>query len=198
VQKPEGNISERPTDWPADGRFLMYTRFQAATTQLWTVSDPLDAAKRKAAPYLETPYVTTHRQFSPGPGGAPRWVAYTSDESRKGREIYVQSFPLGGGKFQVSTGGGSQPRWRRDGKELYYLAADGKLMAVDVETAPKFEAGTPHALFDSRISNTSSYSFSYDASPDGQRFLIISPRQGESNTPAAITVVMNWLAGAKR
>ena len=80
-------------------------------------------------------------------------VAYTSDESIPGQyQIYVQSFPAGAGKFQISTGAaGSQPRWRRDGKELFYVAADGKLMAVEVKTAPKFEAGAPKALFDARI-----------------------------------------------
>jgi hypothetical protein len=77
-------------------------------------------------------------------------VAYT-DESKHGYEIYVQSFPAGSAKFQVSRNGGVMPRWRRNGKELFYVAADGKLMVADVETAPMFRPGIPRALFDPQI-----------------------------------------------
>ena len=199
LQKAEN--AERPCDWSPDGRFLMYTRGAGGSSQLWFLSDPTgDPAKRKAAPYLETPFNTSQCQFSPGPAGAPRWVAYNSDESKHGYEIYVQSFPAGAGKFQVSSGGGTQPRWRRDGKELFYIAGDGKLMAVDVKTAPRFEAGIPHALFDSRMWSPNAVAvFRYDVTPDGQRFLVNTPRQGEAAAaPEAITVVLNWTAGLKR
>jgi Tol biopolymer transport system component len=152
LQKAEGD--ERPCDWSPDGRFLMYTRGSGSSRQLWFLSDPTgDPAKRKAAPYLETPFNTAQCQFAPGPAGSPRWVAYTSDESKHSNEIYVQSFPAGAGQYLVSSGGGMQPRWRHDGKELFYIAGDGKLMAVDVKTAPRFEAAHPHALFDSRMFN---------------------------------------------
>jgi Tol biopolymer transport system component len=199
LQKAESD--ERPCDWSPDGRFLMFVRGSRGSTQLWLLSDPTgDPAKRQAAPYLETSFNTTQCQFSPGPTAAPRWVAYSSDESKHGSEIYVQSFPPGAGKFQVSSGGGTQPRWRRDGKELFYIAPDGKLMAVDVKTAPRFEAGIPHALFDSRIwIPTSAIAFRYDVTPDGQRFLVNTARQGEAAAaPDAITVVLNWTAGLKR
>ncbi len=199
LQKAEQE--ERPCDWSLDGRFLMYVRYGAGLAKLWFVSDPAaDPANRKAAPYLETPFNTTQCQFSPGPATAPRWVAYSSDESKHGYEIYVQSFPAGAGKFLVSSTGGVQPRWRRDGKELFYIAPDGKLMAVDVKTAPKFEAGIPHALFDSRILNPAAqYVFRYDVTPDGQRFLVNTTRQSEAAAaPEAITVVLNWTAGLKK
>ncbi len=144
-------------------------------------------------PYLQTSFNEIEGQFSPGPSGAPRWVAYSSDESGQ-YQIYVQSFPAGAGKFQVSTGGGAQPRWRRDGKELFYIATDGKLMAVDVKTSPQFEAGVPKALFDARIAGGPIY-FHYDVSADGKRFLIESAdaaAEGFASSP--ITVVMNWNA----
>ena len=112
----------------------------------------------------------------------------------------MQSFPVGAGQFQVSSGGGVQPRWRHDGKELFYIAPDGKLMAVDVKTAHRFEAGIPHALFDSRMwVPTANFVFRYDVTPDGQRFLVNTAKQGDAAAaPEAITVVLNWMAGVKR
>lgn len=119
----------------------------------------------------------------------------------------MQSFPAGAGKFQVSSGGGSQPRWRRDGKELFYIAPDGKLMAVDVKAplsgrgAPSLEFGIPHALFDSQMWNAAVnlVTFRYDVTPDGQRFLVNSARQAEAAAaPEAITVLTNWMAGSKK
>jgi eukaryotic-like serine/threonine-protein kinase len=112
----------------------------------------------------------------------------------------VQSFPAGAGQFLVSSGGGTQPRWRRDGKELFYIAGDGKVMAVDVKTAPRFEAGIPHALFDSRMWTPNAFGLvPYDVTPDGQRFLVNTMKLGEAAAPPeAITVVLNWMAGLKR
>jgi len=192
---------ERPCDWSPDSRFLMYVRRSGGSSRLWFLSDPIgDPANRKAAPYLETPFNTSQCQFSPGPAEAPRWVAYASDESKHGGEIYVQSFPRGAGKFQVSNGGGGQPRWRRDGKELFYIAPDGKLMAVDVKIGPKFESGIPHALFDSQMWGPAAVAvFRYDVTPDGRRFLVNTTRQAEAAAaPEAITVVTNWMTGLKK
>ena len=102
-------------------------------------------------------------------------MAYTSDEAGRD-QVYVQSFPVGAGKFPVSSGDGTQPRWSKNGKELFYIAGDGKLMAVEVKTAPAFEAGAVRALFDSRISRTGRVTnqFQYTVTADGKRFLIIS------------------------
>jgi Tol biopolymer transport system component len=186
---------ERPCDWSLDGRTLMYVR-AGGSFNLWVLSDPLgDPANRKAYPYLETSSNTTQCQISPD----SHWVAYTSDESHHGNEIYVQSFPAGSGRFQVSRNGGVQPRWRRDGKELFFVAGDGKLMAVDVKTAPAFEAAVPHVLFDAHISAGvgARFAFRYDVSPDGERFLINDTNQPIAIGPQQITVVTNWEAGLK-
>jgi Tol biopolymer transport system component len=196
VQKAEAD--ERPCDWSPDGRFLLFTRLNPTTRlpSLWVLSDPTDPAKRKAAPYLDVSFSMTQGQFSPD----GRWVAYTSNESKPRTEIYVQSFPADGRKFQVSSDGGTQPRWRGDGKEIFYIAHDGKLMAADVKTAPRFEAVTPHALFDSQVPvNISTLVVRYAVAFDGQRFLVNTQRQQQTpGAPDAITVVLNWMAGVKK
>jgi len=126
-------------------------------------------------------------QFSPD----GRWVAYQSDES--GRfEIYVQPFPGSVGKQQISIAGGEQPRWRADGKELFFIAPDAKLMAVTVQTSGgKLVAGAPAVLFQTKTPGSSSAIFKaqYAVSRDG-RFLINMP-VGESNA-APITLILNW------
>jgi Tol biopolymer transport system component len=196
----KSDVSERPCDWSPDGRFLMYARGLPSSTgpaRLWVLSDPAgDPAKRKAAPYFDSAFNTTQCQFSPD----GRWVAYVSDESRRGHEVFVQSFPAGAGKFLVSSNGGVQPRWRRDGKELFYIAADGVLMAVDVKTSPAFQAGVPHALFDPEIpgGGSAQFVFRYDVAPDGQRFLVNTEGQSLAAPVEPITVVLNWTAELKR
>ena len=120
-------------------------------------------------------------------------MAYASNESGKW-EIYATPFPGPGSSWKVSDAGGSEPRWRGDGKELYYLAPDGKLMAVDVKEGPTVRAGPPGVLFQARtrgrISTTDS--FSYDVSSDGQRFLVNTDVGGGVSPP--LTVVLNWAA----
>ena len=150
---------------------------------------------RKPAPFLKTPFYERHAQLSPDGS----WIAYISDESGKGAEVYVQSFPAGGGKWQVSTGGGVQPRWRHDGKELFYVAPDGKMMAVPVEAGATFEAGRPEALFQTRtfgLAPSGSYSQQYDVTLDGQRFLINT--DVSDVTAAPITVVLDWTAAIQK
>jgi Tol biopolymer transport system component len=169
---------------------------------LWTL--PVDpgqpAAERKAAPYFTSPFNITQGQFSPGPANAPRWVAYTSNESGQS-QIYVQSFPAGAGRFPISSNGGVQPRWSSDGKELFYLSLDGKLMAVDVETAPTFEHRAPRVLFQTPIEGRGpafALVFGYDLAPDAKRFLFIERASRTDVDSAGITVVLNWTAGLKR
>jgi Tol biopolymer transport system component len=193
----KSDSSERPTSWSPDGRFLMYVSI-GKKRGLWTIEDPLDPAKRKATQYLDDQHQTTQGQFSPAATG-PRFVAYTSDESRRGVEVFVQSFPAGGAKYQISTGGGNQPRWRRDGKELFYVTPEGRVMAVDVKTTPQFDHGVPHPLFDPRMYGAQAQvTFRYDVSADGQKFLV--DRQAQMDAPEAqsITVELNWLAGIKK
>ena len=111
-------------DWSPDGRFVMFTRTSAATLHdLWLL--PI-AGERTPEPFLKTPYSESHGQFSPD----GKWIAYTSNESGRS-EIYVQSLPASVSK-PVSSNGGGFPRWRKDGKELFYRGADGQLMAVSV------------------------------------------------------------------
>jgi Tol biopolymer transport system component len=174
-----------PEDWSLDGRFLVYLTTGRGGRDVSVL--PL-SGERKPAPFLQGPFYERHAQLSPD----GRWMAYASDESGQ-YQIYVQSFPAGGGKWQVSTTGGSQPRWRHDGKELFYIALDGKLMSVPVRAGATFEAGTPVPLFQTQIFGLGVgqlYSQQYDVTADGQRFLI-NMDLAEA-TAAPITVVLNW------
>ena len=121
-------------------------------------------------------------------------MAYTSDESGSS-EVYVQSYPSGE-KNLVSKGGGREPRWRADGKELFYLDPANNLVSVEIKTAPHFEAGAPRKLFTARVSIlVGAYSRpGYDVSPDGKRFLINTVGRAPEQT-APITVVLNWRGG---
>jgi Tol biopolymer transport system component len=194
---------QRPKAWSPDGKFLLYMHGDpkgGATFNLWVL--PVDperpATEREAAPYFTSPFNITQGQFSPGAASAPRWVAYTSNESGRD-EVYVQSFPAGRGRFQISNSGGRQPRWRKDGKELFYLSLDQKLMAVDVKTAPTFEHGTPRELFQTHVAGGGVLAniFRYDVAPDGNRFLILNQVGGQATDSSAITVMLNWTAGPK-
>jgi len=201
LYKSGATVGLRPFGWSPDGNHLLYSVNDPKTRyDLWVLPNPAgNSAERKPAPYLQTPFDETQGQFSPD----GRWIAYTSDASGVGQyQIYVQSFPRGAGEFQISTGaGGTQPRWRRDGKELFYIGADGKLMAVEVKTAPRFEAGVPRPLFDTRMvyAGLRNVFFFYDVAPDGKRFLIntaFNAAEGPAAEP--ITVVLNWRAAVNR
>src|SRR5437879_1694834 len=101
----------------------------------------------------------------------PGWVVYESDETGR-PEVFVQAFPANGAKFQVSTAGGSQPHWRRDGRELFYLGVDGWLMSVDVDTTPEFKLSVPKPLFQTALMNLPvPAQRRFGVSPDGQRFV---------------------------
>jgi len=119
-------------------------------------------------------------------------MAYASDESGV-YEVYVQSFPSGGGKRQVSTKGGIGPRWRRDGKELLYYGPDGKLIAVEVKGGASFEAGQPRALFELRSGNGVVTEPPYAVTADGKRFLLNTLVDESGGAP--LTVVVNWTKG---
>jgi eukaryotic-like serine/threonine-protein kinase len=190
--------SKFPTSWSRDGRFLLYMVPDPKTARydLWVLPFEGD---RKPFPFLRTEFNNYDGQFSPD----GRRVAYVSDESGR-EEIYVRTFSPAspasssdlGGKWLISTGGGSQPRWRGDGKELYYLAPDVKLMAVEIATKPVFRAGVAKALFQAPPQNAVSIiSHSWDLTPDGKRFLFPTPTdQGH----APFNVVLNWQAGLKQ
>jgi eukaryotic-like serine/threonine-protein kinase len=138
---------------------------------------------------VETEFPAAQGQFSPD----SRFVAYSSGESGR-PEVYVRPFPEGAEKWQVSSAGGASPRFRRDGRELYYVAPDGTLMAVAVALSPRFEAAPPVALFKTTITPTN-YNFyggaaPYDVSRDGTRFLVNAiARPG---TTPSLNLILNW------
>src|SRR5262249_14019423 len=177
-------------DWSLDGRFLAFQLSEPDTgMDLWIL--PL-FGDRKPFPFLKTRFNESQAQFSPD----GHWMAYASDETGNS-EVYVQTFPPRGAKWQISTSGGRFPKWRRDGKELFYVAHDEKLMSVAVQTGASdssFQAGPPHALFQPRFFNIPVYP--YTVSGDGRRFLVNTPIEGANSSP--VTVVLNWAAGLKK
>ncbi len=184
--------SKVPADWSRDGRLILYRERDVKTNEFSLKVLPV-TGDRKPMPVVNTKGERTAGQFSPD----GRWVAYSSNESGK-REVVVTPFPGPGGKWQVSTAGGSEPRWRRDGRELFYLAPDGKLMAVEVQQGPTFEAGVAKPLFQTRAREhvSSNDTFSYDVSADGQRFLVNTDVGEAISSP--LTVVFNWVAELKK
>jgi Tol biopolymer transport system component len=176
-----------PSDWSSDGRYLAYYRTDSnSSIQLWIL--PM-FGDRKPFPLVHAEFNESQGQFSPD----GRWMAYVSDESGA-PEIYVTSFPTPGGIRQISTAGGSQPRWRRDGKELFYVALDRNMMAVTVNTGGTFEADAPRALFETGLPPTPIRQ-GYSVSPDGQRFLLAVPVEAAS---PGMTLVQNWTALLKK
>jgi serine/threonine protein kinase len=187
-----------PNDWSRDGRFLLYAQQDPKTkADLWVLPLASDGTPAGApTPFANTEFNEDQGRFSPD----THWVAYVSDESGKS-EVYVQPFPAapgGGSKTQVSRGGGDQPRWRRDGKELFYVSPDGKLMAVNVVEGPTFKAGVPETLFQALVVRGRRESLlgvlRWDVAPDGKHFLINTVK-----TPSEpLTVVLNWTAELKK
>ena len=174
-------FNKYPNDWSRDGKYILYTR----GADLWLLTVPA----LKSSQFLKAASVIRNGQFSPD----EKWVAYASNETGKW-EIYVTSFPEPRGRWQVSTNGGEQPRWRGDGKELFYLSSDYKMMAAPVSTGAKFDSTTPVALFQTAPRQPLSLvdQFVYDVSRDGQRFLINTPTNQAETEP--MSVILNWPA----
>jgi hypothetical protein len=186
-----------PMSWSPDGQLLSYTEVNPTTGyDLWVlrVGDPSAGSgqARKAQPFLRTPYNESVSRFSPD----GRWLAYISDESGR-YEIYVQPYPGPGGKWQISTEGGREPVWNRNGRELFYRSGD-KMMAVDIATQPNFSAGKPHVLFEGPYEPAPLTNPNYDVSPDGQRFLMLKPVEQAQAAPTQINVVLNWFEELKQ
>jgi Tol biopolymer transport system component len=179
----ESAASKSPLSWSSEGKFLLFYQQDPQTNyDLWTLT-----SDGKASPWLKTPDIETLGQFSPN----GRWVAYQSNEFGP-FEIYVQPFPTANAKWPISTNGGSMPRWRSDGKELFYIAPDAKLMAVAVaESNATFEHAPPVALFQTRIVGDPGQilKHQYAVSRDG-RFLI--NETAEASTAEPITLIVNW------
>jgi Tol biopolymer transport system component len=173
-----------PFSWSPDGRALLYGAVTpTAFTDLWTL--PV-SPKVDPVPFLQTPFNETQADFSPD----GRWVAYMSSESGRA-EVYIRAFPAGA-KWQVTTGGANWPRWRGDGKELFYRSlADAQLTATTISIRDgRLDFGGPRRLFEAPAGR-----FRFDVSPDGHRFLV-NATEDENATP--MTLVVNWPAALKK
>ncbi|HSD72533.1 MAG TPA: protein kinase [Thermoanaerobaculia bacterium] len=187
----EAEGQKLPQDWSSDGRYLLYEDREPRGARNVTVRIlPLIGERRPISFYRRGTEFGADR-FSPD----GKWIAFSADDSGRS-EIYVAPFEDSRNRVQISSGGGDHPRWRRDGKELFYVAPDGKIMAVAV-SAPKdlhnFDAGPARPLFDTEL--TGSMVPMYDVAPDG-RFLVVSRVAGSA--PPPITLLVNWMAGEKR
>jgi hypothetical protein len=172
---------EIPLSFSPDGRFLLYCKRKNERDDLWIL--PL-TGDRKPQPFVATPALEPIGQFSPD----GRYVAYMSDEAGR-YDIYVAPFPGPGGRWQISQSGGVEPRWSRDGKELFYFAPDNRLMAAQVKTNDSsFEVGAIQPLF--QVPGQG-FGFRYDVAKDGKKFLVVS---GLPQGFSPITLVTNWTA----
>jgi serine/threonine protein kinase/Tol biopolymer transport system component len=180
---------QTPHSWSADGRLLALIEVDPGTgVDIWV----LRMGDRKAQPFLRTPFTEGAARFSPD----GRWLAYISDESGR-YEIYMQPYPGPGGKWQISTEGGTEPVWNPNGRELFYRSGD-KMMAVDIATQPGFTAGKPRMLFEGQYLPTTTTPPNYDVSADGQRFLMLKSVEQAASAPTQINVVLNWFEDLKR
>jgi Tol biopolymer transport system component len=200
----ESELPTTPMAWSPDAKSIVYWVSDPKTGfDQWIL--PL-TGERKPVPILQNPFLEGWPQVSPD----GKWIAYTSNETGQ-NEIYIRTFPEGSGKWQISTNGGIFPRWRHDGKELFFLSAigaglsstsGGKMMAADLRVSgASIQAGVPHALFDSGYFNFNhpvAYN-TYAVSADGQRFLIPRPANATAEVASTpITVVVNWTAALRK
>jgi Tol biopolymer transport system component len=188
VGTPETLLQVRPAfplDWSRDGKYLLYQ----TVGDMWFLPMRSSSADRKPVFYLSGGGARKAQNGRFSPDG--RLVAYTSDETGRD-EVYVRPFPAASGKWPVSHGGGSQPRWRADGKELFFLDLDHNLMSVTVTSTPEFRASEQHRLFQTyqSVKDVNRQGFGYDVSADGRRFLVNSA--APSPAVSEINVVTNW------
>ncbi len=184
------DAGKSPTDWSSDGRTITFHQSGPGTGFHWEI---WELPMPPGTPASLFPRTANERfaRFSPD----AKWVAYCSDESGT-QEVYLRALPGGDRKTRVSAGGGTQPIWRRDGKELYYVGPDNRLMAVEIRFGQPLELGEPRALFEVRVRDTASDSWVLDAVPDGQRFLVNTRLEGAPDPP--LSVVLNWVSDLKR
>jgi eukaryotic-like serine/threonine-protein kinase len=196
----ESRVSATPSDWSADGRFLLCYNVRR---QLCLLPLNSGSADRKLIPLESSESHQFQGRFSPD----GRWIAYSSDESGR-YQIYVRPFEVSSatgasdakvtpvtGKWPVSKDGGTAPRWRREGKELFYLSSDRNVMAVKVSTSGSFQADVPQALFKLPAGVGVG---AWDVSSDGKQFLIAVPLEAQAPTQPKFSVVLNWQASLKK
>jgi hypothetical protein len=184
-------LEQQVLDWSSDGNHFLYTQITLSTEiMVGTIAggEPLS--------FLGHNLGAAASQFNPGP---PRWIAYDYDDSGR-REVYVQAFrpgqPASSARWQVSSGGGRMPRWRGDGKELFFFGLDGRMMAVPVdESGQSFRSSVPVELFRTVPPPLRVPGFTYDVTPDGKNFVIVEPARDPRSL--SLTLVTDWLAAAK-
>jgi serine/threonine protein kinase/Tol biopolymer transport system component len=187
----KSSLVKHPNDWSADGKYLIYDEHTATARQDLLIV-PLEGT-HTPIPFLATPADETSAAFSPD----GKWIAYSSDESGR-RDVYVRGFApdrnpaTTAGQWTISVNGGDKPRWSRDGKELFYIATDGKMMSVPIQGGRSFEPGAPVPLFDTRVTGF----MPYDVAPDG-RFLI-NTMPADATSRSSMIVVVNWFAGLEK
>ena len=184
-----GEYTQAANSWSPDGQLLAFVEVNPDTGyDIWM----LRLGDHKAQPFIQTPGNESAPRFSPD----GRWLGYISDDSGS-RQVYVQPFPGPGGKYQISTEGGTEPVWNPNGRELFYRSGD-KMMSVDITTQPSFSVGKPKVLFEGPYEATPATFPYYDVSPDGQRFLMLKPVESAETASTQINVVLNWFEELKQ
>jgi serine/threonine protein kinase len=182
-----GDVSDYPDSWSPDGRFLLFERQEGSAYNIWLWPNFGD---RKPYPFLHNAFNKQRGQFSPD----GKWVAYQSDESGRS-EIYVVPFPDAKGRWQVSSSGGRQPRWRGDGKQLYFLSPENKLTMVDIKTTgDALESGAERVL--TGLQPPAVTGALYDVSRDGKLFIGLKATPSLSSEP--FVLIQNWIAEMKK
>ena len=188
VQEPDADA--RPLSWSPDGKYIAFMRRQVkgpTRGDIWIL--PL-FGDRKPSPFLQSEFEESFANFSPD----GHFLAYVSNESGR-NEVYIAPFPGAGGKWQVSTAGGIAPRWRSDGGELVYMSQDNRIMSADIgRKGGRLEIGAVRPLFQTRSFQSALGSF--DVTPDGRRFLVVSESDQAASEP--ITLVVNWTTALRR
>jgi Tol biopolymer transport system component len=188
----QNEYGQQPSGWSADGQTLLLHQNDHPESG-WDVMMFRPGEDTEARPLLNSPAMEALPHLSPD----GRWLAYVSDESGR-LEVYVQSFPELGNKWQISTDGGIEPIWSPDGTELFYRDEEGlEMIVVDITLEPEFRPGTPRVLFEGRFVETPGYGRNYDVAPDGQSFLMF--QQNMVGIEASeLRLVFNWLEELRR
>jgi Tol biopolymer transport system component len=186
----EGTAALAVTDWTPDSKNLVLEDRSPATGRTRLLLFPLDGKDKEPATLLEVPNASTYFAQVSWDG---HWMAYYSDESGK-NEVYISPFPNPVGRLQVSAAGGKDPRWRRDGKALYYIAADGKLTAAELKQVDgALQVVSLRTLWQTKITW---FNDSYDVSPDASKFVVDTISTDE--TPEPLSLVTNWASELKK